>query len=172
MAIYVRTAQGEAAVANPRTFLPPRLRALLAAVDGRVDPRRYWSDAWPAAEVQAMLDTLVKVGHVALVQEAAEPDPVAPAAETPDPSVPAWSPAPIAVRAGDELRQAVSLVSDFATRHLPQDAMELLFTLEAVSSPSELRSHLGDYEARVARLGPIGQRHLSELRTLLSAAGA
>lgn len=168
MAIYIRTEAGTAAVTNPRVFLPHRLRALLAAIDGRVDPREYGGGAWTPSEVQTMLDSLIRVGYVRIVDKV-EP-PAAAAAPAPRMAAAAPAAAPVQVVPGDELRQAVALMTDFATRHLPQEAMELLFALDMARTPAELRAQLGTYSERVARLGPTGRRHLNDVQALLSGA--
>lgn len=166
MATYIRTEAGTAAVTNPRVFLPHRMRALLAAIDGRTDPRDYASGAWPAPEVQTMLDSLVRVGYVALGSGA-----TAAPAVGPRPAAGAQPAAALPARAsGDTLRDALALITDFTMAHLPQEALTLLFPLEGAASPDALRAQLGEYEARVARLGATGRRHLAELQALLAGA--
>ncbi|AEG93153.1 hypothetical protein Rta_20600 [Ramlibacter tataouinensis TTB310] len=159
---------------NPRVFLPPRLRALLAAIDGRADPRQYGAGSWSPAEVHSMLDALMKAGYVVLGEGGTAPAnvPAVPRRAAAAPTlVPAGTvPAAPPRFAGAELPDALAVISEFAMAHLPGDALQLLFALEGVTSLAELRTQLGGYEARVAQLGPVGRKHLAELHGLLSGA--
>lgn len=67
-----------------------------------------------------------------------------------------------------QLRSAISLMSDFVTTHLPADSLEIVLTLEGLSSVEQVIASLKGYQAMIAPSGAAATRHLEELRTLLS----
>jgi hypothetical protein len=67
-----------------------------------------------------------------------------------------------------QLRSAVSLMSDFVTTHLPADSLEIVLTLEGLSSVEQVIASLKGYQAMIAPAGAAATGHLEELRDLLS----
>lgn len=67
-----------------------------------------------------------------------------------------------------QLRSAVSLMSDFVTTHLPADSLEIVLTLESLSSVEQVIASLKGYQAMIAPAGAAATRHVEELRDMLS----
>lgn len=67
-----------------------------------------------------------------------------------------------------QLRNAVSLMSDFVTTHLPNESLEIVLTLESLTSVEQVIASLKGYQAMIAPTGAMAHRHLEELRDLLS----
>lgn len=88
---------------------------------------------------------------------------------------PSSSAAALAQRAGVppssaqyQLRSAISLMSDFVTTHLPNDALEIVLTLEGLNSVEQVITSLKGYQAMIVPTGSAATHHLEELRNLLS----
>lgn len=69
-----------------------------------------------------------------------------------------------------QLKQAVGLISDFVTEHLSAQALEIVIELERLSSVNVLIQSLSGYEHLVKSVGDPGERHLRQLRTILTGA--
>lgn len=67
-----------------------------------------------------------------------------------------------------QLRNAISLMSDFVTSHLPDESIEIVLTLEGLNSLAQVVACLNDYKAMIAPAGTAVTAHLNELRELLS----
>ena len=67
-----------------------------------------------------------------------------------------------------QLRNAISLMSDFVTTHLPAESIEIVLTLEGLSSVEQVMASLNDYKVMIAPAGPAIAPHLDELRALLA----
>ena len=67
-----------------------------------------------------------------------------------------------------QLRNAISLMSDFVTAHLPADSIEIVLTLEGLSSVEKVLASLNDYKVMIATAGSAVAPHLEELRALLA----
>ena len=67
-----------------------------------------------------------------------------------------------------QLRNAISLMSDFVTTHLPAESIEIVLTLEGLSSVEQVMASLNDYKVMIAPAGSAIAPHLDELRALLS----
>ena len=67
-----------------------------------------------------------------------------------------------------QLRSAISLMSDFVTTHLPAESIEIVLTLEGLSSVEQVMASLNDYKVMIAPAGPAVAPHLDKLRDLLS----
>ena len=67
-----------------------------------------------------------------------------------------------------QLRSAISLMSDFVTTHLPAESIEIVLTLEGLSSVEQVMASLNDYKVMIAPAGPAIAPHLDELRALLA----
>ncbi len=67
-----------------------------------------------------------------------------------------------------QLRNAVSLMSDFVSQHLPMESLELVLTLEGLTSVEQVVASLQGYESLISHLGDTARRHMLELRAVLS----
>lgn len=67
-----------------------------------------------------------------------------------------------------QLRNAISLMSDFVTQHLPAESLEIVLALEGLGSVEQVLASLKGYEALVMPAGEPARRHLVELRSVLS----
>lgn len=67
-----------------------------------------------------------------------------------------------------QLRNAISLMSDFVTNHLPADSLEIVLALEGLGSVEQVLASLKGYEALVVPVGEPAHRHLAELRAVLT----
>ena len=67
-----------------------------------------------------------------------------------------------------QLRNAISLMSDFVTAHLPAESIEIVLTLEGLNSIEQVLASLNDYKLMIAPAGSAVAAHLDELRALLS----
>lgn len=166
MANYVRTAAGTAAVTNPRVFLPTRMRALLARVDGQASSLESLQGLAPS-DIESMLESLRRVGYVDVVGSGEASAPVV-QSESPAREL-SGSPsnANATVLNDDAVPRAIALMSDFVWTHLSSEALEILFALEGLSTLAQLRAGLAPYRNRVVLLGPVGSEHLRELNALL-----
>lgn len=75
---------------------------------------------------------------------------------------------PLDSTAQHQLRKAIELMSDFVTRHLPDQSLELVLSLESLGSVEQVIASLGGYEALISPIGEPAHRHLVELRTALA----
>jgi hypothetical protein len=160
---YFRTAAGTAAALNPKIVMPRQLKALLIAMNGPFDPHLYASRVSDGQTVPAMLEALVKDGYVrALPYNAGQtvgfvetkPTPLIPLAPRDD---------------GRAVQDAVAAMTDFVMQHLPNDALEISFELESLTSIAQLKASLGLYEAKIQHLGPPAVGHLAKLRRMIRA---
>jgi hypothetical protein len=67
-----------------------------------------------------------------------------------------------------QLRNAISLMSDFVSQHLPVDSLEIVLALEGLGSVEQVLASLKGYEALVAPVGEPARKHLAELRAVLA----
>jgi hypothetical protein len=83
---------------------------------------------------------------------------------------------PAPVRPGDDaplnsesyqLRIAISLMSDFISSYLPDDALEILLALEGLGSVEQAIASLKGYRVMIAPAGDVVNHHMVELNTLL-----
>lgn len=86
------------------------------------------------------------------------------------PRAPSFAPASsrAAPTAHYQLRNAIALMSDFVSSHLPADALEVVLALESLSSVEDVLNSLKGYESMIAPVGEPARKHLAELRTVLS----
>ena len=88
------------------------------------------------------------------------------------PAAPAPSFRPPAIQSATtahyQLRNAIALMSDFVTQHMPMESLELVLTLEGLTSVEQIVASLKGYEALIIHLGKPARRHMAELRRLLS----
>jgi hypothetical protein len=69
-----------------------------------------------------------------------------------------------------QLRNAISLMSDFVTQHMPLESLELVLTLEGLTSAEQVIGSLKGYQSLIEHLGQPARDHLAKLRTLLASA--
>ena len=69
-----------------------------------------------------------------------------------------------------ELGNAISLMSNFVTQHLPDRSLEILLALESLTSVKQVFSSMDGYRALIAPIGQAAQHHLVELQHLLESA--
>ena len=88
----------------------------------------------------------------------------------PQPTPQAFKPAGAqpATTAHYQLRNAISLMSDFVSQHMPMESLELVLALEGQTSVEQVVSSLKGYESVISHLGEPARQHLAELRRLLS----
>ena len=79
-------------------------------------------------------------------------------------------PRPGATTADYQLRNAIRLMSDFVSQHMPLESLELVLTLEGLRSVEQVLTSLKGYEAMIAHLGEPARKHMAELRRVLSSA--
>ena len=80
------------------------------------------------------------------------------------------APRPSATTADYQLRNAIRLMSDFVSQHMPLESIELVLTLEGLRSVEQVLTSLKGYEAMIAHLGEPARKHTAELRRMLSSA--
>lgn len=80
------------------------------------------------------------------------------------------APRPGATTADYQLRNAIRLMSDFVSQHMPLESLELVLTLEGLRSVEQVLTSLKGYEAMIAHLGEPARKHMAELRRVLSSA--
>lgn len=89
------------------------------------------------------------------------------------PSAPAASYSPPPARANTttahyQLRNAIGLMSDFVSQHMPMESLELVLTLEGLTSVEQVVASLKGYETMTAHLGEPARKHMAELRRVMS----
>ena len=67
-----------------------------------------------------------------------------------------------------QLRNAISLMSDFVTQHMPLESLELVLMLEGLQSVEQVGASLKGYEAMIGHVGEPARKHLTELRNVLT----
>ena len=67
-----------------------------------------------------------------------------------------------------QLRNAIALMSDFVSAHMPMESLELVLTLEGLNSVEQIVASLKGYESLISHLGDPARRHMVELRNVLS----
>ena len=158
---YIRTPIGTAAVLNPKIVMSRQIKALLIAMNGQFDPRTYISRVPGLQTVQAMLETLVKDGYVrALPYADGQTIGFVETKPTPLNS----SPLPDDRRT---VQDAIAAMTDFVMNHLLDEALEISFELESLTSVAQLEASLGSYEAKIHHLGTPAVHHLATLRRML-----
>lgn len=89
---------------------------------------------------------------------------------SPAPAAPSYNPpgARPVTTAHYQLRNAIALMSDFVSQHMPLESLELVLTLEGLQSVEQVLASLKGYEAMTAHLGEPARKHMAELRNVLS----
>jgi len=146
---------------NPRLALPRPLRALLVSINAHFDPRTHASRLQDQGDLQSMLDSLEQAGYVQAMP--LSPNETVGFSASQFSAVEAAPTAP----ASSDLRDIVALITDFVMRNLPDQALEIVLDLEALSSKAQMEANLGSYQNRIRHLGGVATAHLTELRALL-----
>lgn len=143
--------------------MPRQVKALLIAMSGQFDPGVYASRASGVLDVSDMLETLVRDGYVRALPDsegqtvgfvAIKPAALMPLAQADD---------------GRAVQDAVAVMTDFVMHHLPNDALEISFELESLTSIAQLEASLRLYEAKIQHLGPSAVEHLAKLKRMIRA---
>ena len=83
---------------------------------------------------------------------------------------PAFNPAGLAPTKGQhQLREVISLMSNFVMLHLPEESLAIVLVLEDLQSIEQAIASLQDYEMLISPAGEPARRHLAELRQALGA---
>jgi hypothetical protein len=67
-----------------------------------------------------------------------------------------------------QLRKAISSMSNFLITHMPVESLELMLTLESLTSIDQLTGSLKGYQSLIEHVGQPARDHLAELRSLLA----
>lgn len=67
-----------------------------------------------------------------------------------------------------QLRNAIGLMSDFLTEHMPMESLEMVLALEGITSVEQVIGSLKGYQTLTEHLGQPARDHLAKLRTLLA----
>ena len=171
---YTRTQAGTAAVLNPKIEIPRPMKALLISMIGGFDAKLYASRLRDGHDVPAMLEALVNAGYIsALPDTDTHIDIDSPPVQRVQAQVARLQPQSerLLVPAGSvshrPLQDAVALMTDFVMSHLPDDALEISFALEGLTSIEQLKASLLAYETKIRRLGAIADQHLEQLKRII-----
>ncbi|GAC1529250.1 MAG: hypothetical protein NVS2B4_07530 [Ramlibacter sp.] len=170
MARYVRTKSGTVAATDPRVFLPRRIRALLASLNGTANPALDRASTWSEDDMASMLDSLLAAGYVERRDDGTEPVPLG-SASTPTSSASAGAQAR-SMGSVDTSAAILALISDFVMTHLPAQALQILFELDGLRTPEQFKAARARYVNHIAFLGGTASQHLAELDALLVPASA
>jgi len=170
MTVYVKTSAGVEAIKNPQSGLPRRLRTLLICVDGKSSLQAYVRNLTSFGDVAALLDSLREIGLIEVLGQA---DAVSSVSRQSGPSgVPVSN-----VQGLDQsfhldtaraltLRQAIDAMGDFVSKHLPDNAIEIVLMLDKVESTDELNQLMPSYTELIRPFGANAALHLRQLAPL------
>ena len=175
---YTRTQAGTAAVLNPKIEIPRPMKALLISMIGGFDAKLYASRLRDGHDVPAMLEALVNAGYISALPDTdthndIDIDTGSPPVQRVQAQVARLQPQSerLLVPAGSvshrPLQDAVALMTDFVMSHLPDDALEISFALEGLTSIEQLKASLLAYETKIRRLGAIADQHLEQLKRII-----
>ena len=141
--------------------MPRPLRALLISIDAQFDVASYALRVPNAYNLLAMLDDLIDAGYVRTLADVKM--------ETSDFVAPKAVPvsAPHEANNARALQDAIAEITEFVMQHLPQDALEICFSLESMSSAAQLQASLGLYIAKIEHLGGAATLHVTKVQRLL-----
>lgn len=173
---YTRTQAGTAAVLNPKIEISRPMKALLISMIGGFDAKSYASRIRDGHDVPAMLEALVNAGYISALPDTdthIDIDIDSPPVQRVQAQVARLQPQSerLLVPAGSvshrPLQDAVALMTDFVMSHLPDDALEISFALEGLTSIEQLKASLLAYETKIRRLGAIADQHLEQLKRII-----
>lgn len=165
---YTRTQAGTAAVLNPKIDIPRPMKALLISMVGGFDSNVYASRFRDDQDIPAMIDALLTAGYIRAL-----PGTGSPYAEHVETPVRRLAPLPERLSApGDPvshrpLQDAIAAITDFVMSHMPDDALEISFALEGLTSVAQLEASLRAYEIKIRPLGAVANQHLASVKRIL-----
>lgn len=174
---YTRTQAGTAAVLNPKIEIPRPMKALLISMVGGFDAKLYASRLRDDQDVPAMLEALVNAGYIRALSDTDTDSVSVKRVEAqvtrlvtqPERLVP--QPERLFVQSESlshrPLQDAVAEITDFVMSYLPDDALEMSFALEGLTSVAQLEASLRAYETKIRHLGAIGDHHLAKVKRIL-----
>ena len=169
---YTRTEAGTAAVLNPKIEIPRPMKALLISMVGSFDTNLYASRFRGEQDVPAMLDALVKAGYIRALPGTDSPyvERVDAPVSSPAPQQPERLSVPANPVSARPLQDAVAAITDFVMSHMPDDALEISFALESLTTVAQLEASLRAYEIKIRPLGAIADQHLAVVKRMLGRA--
>lgn len=172
---YTRTEAGTAAVLNPKIEIPRPMKALLISMVGSFDTNLYASRFRGEQDVPAMLDALVKAGYIRALPGTDSPyvervERVEAPVRSPAPQQPERLSVPANPVSARPLQDAVAAITDFVMSYMPDDALEISFALESLTTVAQLEASLRAYEIKIRPLGAIADQHLAVVKRMLGRA--
>jgi hypothetical protein len=166
--IYKRTPAGDQVVTN-RDVLPRKMRLLLASINGTVPSEVYVDRLTNFGDVQESLEMLEQLGYIEPIKSSrvSAQQTTAQLRELPTIAQRLASEPPLTPDARLQLQHCVTLMSDFMTQHLPDQALEMLLIFESFESTDEIKAKLKSYAALVTPLGEPASAHLKALSHIL-----
>lgn len=165
---YTRTQAGTAAVLNPKIDIPRPMKALLISMVGGFDSAVYASRFRDDQDIPAMIDALLTAGYIRAL-----PDTGSPYTEHVEAPVRRVAPLPERLSVPADLvshrplQDAIAAITDFVMSHMPNDALEISFALEGLTSVAQLEASLRAYEIKIRPLGAIADQHLAIVKRIL-----
>ena len=166
--IYTRTQAGTAAVLNPKIDIPRPMKALLISMVGGFDSNVYASRFRDDQDIPAMIDALVTAGYIRALPSTGSA--YAEYVETPVKRLaplPERFSLPVDTVSHRPLQDAIAAITDFVMSHMPDDALEISFALEGLTSVAQLEASLRAYEIKIRPLGAIADQHFAIVKRIL-----
>ena len=172
---YTRTQAGTNAVLNPKIEIPRPMKALLISMVGGFDAKLYASRLRDDQDVPAMLEALVNAGYIRALSDTDG----LPVERAEAQSTRLVTQSERLVTQSDRLfvqseslshrplQDAVAEITDFVMSYLPDDALEISFALEGLTSVAQVQASLPAYETKIRHLGAIGDHHLAKVKRIL-----
>lgn len=165
---YTRTQAGTAAVLNTKIDIPRPMKALLISMVGGFDSNVYASRFRDDQDVPAMIDALLTAGYIRALPSIGSQH--AEHVETPArrlAPLPERLAVPTDLVSHRPLQDAIAAITDFVMGHMPDDALEISFALEGLTSVAQLEASLRAYETKIRPLGAIADQHLAIVKRIL-----
>lgn len=165
---YTRTQAGTAAVLNPKIDIPRPMKALLISMVGGFDSNSYAARFRDEQDVPAMIDALLAAGYIRALPSTGSP--YVEHVETPVKRLaplPERFSIPVSSVSHRPLQDAVAAMTDFVMSHMPNDALDISFALEGLTSVAQLEASLRAYETKIRPLGAIADQHLAIVKRIL-----
>ena len=119
----------------------------------------------------AILEALVRAGYIRALPDTGSPYLGPAEAQVTRPAFqPGDSEPPSDAVSYRPLQDAVADITDFVMRHLPDDALEISFALESLTTVAQLEASLRAYEIKIRPLGAIADQHLAVVKRMLGRA--
>ena len=171
--IYAKTVKGELAAYARDTKISPSLKIVLLKINGKTNSSGIISQLADIADVQILLDSLVRAGLIQPFAPARSPEvePLAKQSEIPNHSVLSvdMNARSAPVLAQPEIIRTVSdAMADFILQHLPLQSFSLLLELENIRSVSQFEQMIEKFEPTALQTGPAGKELIAASRAALS----